>query len=78
MKEIGYWASQEQYSMKELIDFVKDAEKGDLNQHSQVIIFILGHIQMVTVILHGFGFQLPPKGQKNEIYNRRYCCCVPL
>jgi alkanesulfonate monooxygenase SsuD/methylene tetrahydromethanopterin reductase-like flavin-dependent oxidoreductase (luciferase family) len=28
MVEIGYWASQEQYSMQQLIDFVKEAEKG--------------------------------------------------
>ena len=28
MTEIGYWASQEQYSMQQLIDFVKEAEKG--------------------------------------------------
>ena len=28
MTEIGYWASQEQYSMQKLIDFVKEAEKG--------------------------------------------------
>jgi coenzyme F420-dependent glucose-6-phosphate dehydrogenase len=28
MTEIGYWASQEQYSMQRLIDFVKEAEKG--------------------------------------------------
>ncbi|TLX87637.1 MAG: LLM class flavin-dependent oxidoreductase [Thaumarchaeota archaeon] len=28
MTELGYWASQEQYSMQELIDFVKEAEKG--------------------------------------------------
>ena len=28
MAEIGYWASQEQYSMQQLIDFVKKAEKG--------------------------------------------------
>jgi coenzyme F420-dependent glucose-6-phosphate dehydrogenase len=28
MKEIGYWASQEQYSMQQLIDFVREAEKG--------------------------------------------------
>jgi alkanesulfonate monooxygenase SsuD/methylene tetrahydromethanopterin reductase-like flavin-dependent oxidoreductase (luciferase family) len=28
MIEIGYWASQEQYSMQQLIDFVKEAEKG--------------------------------------------------
>ena len=28
MAEIGYWASQEQYSMQQLIDFVKEAEKG--------------------------------------------------
>ena len=28
MTEIGYWASQEQYSMSQLIDFVKEAEKG--------------------------------------------------
>ncbi len=27
MTEIGYWASQEQYSMQQLIDFVKEAEK---------------------------------------------------
>jgi hypothetical protein len=25
---IGYWASQEQYSMQQLIEFVKEAEKG--------------------------------------------------
>jgi coenzyme F420-dependent glucose-6-phosphate dehydrogenase len=28
MKQIGYWASQEQYSMQELINFVQEAEKG--------------------------------------------------
>ena len=28
MRHIGYWASQEQYSMQELIDFVQEAEKG--------------------------------------------------
>src|SRR5919106_6646138 len=28
MKNIGYWASQEQYSMQELINFVQEAEKG--------------------------------------------------
>jgi len=28
MTEIGYWASQEQYSMQQLIDFVREAEKG--------------------------------------------------
>jgi coenzyme F420-dependent glucose-6-phosphate dehydrogenase len=28
MTQIGYWASQEQYSMQQLIDFVKEAEKG--------------------------------------------------
>ena len=28
MTHIGYWASQEQYSMQQLIDFVKEAEKG--------------------------------------------------
>ena len=28
MREIGYWASQEQYSMQELIEFVQEAEKG--------------------------------------------------
>src|SRR5574339_897684 len=28
MTEIGYWASQEQYSMQQLIDFIKDSEKG--------------------------------------------------
>lgn len=27
MTEIGYWASQEQYSMQQLIDFVKEAER---------------------------------------------------
>ncbi|HEY9399402.1 MAG TPA: LLM class flavin-dependent oxidoreductase, partial [Nitrososphaeraceae archaeon] len=27
MTEIGYWASQEQYSMQQLIDFVIEAEK---------------------------------------------------
>lgn len=28
MRHIGYWASQEQYSMQELIEFVQEAEKG--------------------------------------------------
>ena len=28
MRHIGYWASQEQYSMQQLIDFVQEAEKG--------------------------------------------------
>ena len=28
MSHIGYWASQEQYSMQQLIDFVQEAEKG--------------------------------------------------
>jgi len=28
MRHLGYWASQEQYSMQELIDFVQEAEKG--------------------------------------------------
>jgi coenzyme F420-dependent glucose-6-phosphate dehydrogenase len=28
MRHIGYWASQEHYSMQELIDFVQEAEKG--------------------------------------------------
>ena len=28
MRHIGYWASQEQYSMQELINFVQEAEKG--------------------------------------------------
>jgi len=27
---IGYWASQEQYSMQQLIEFVKEAEKGGI------------------------------------------------
>src|ERR671923_1940857 len=28
MRHIGYWASQEQYPMQQLIDFVQEAEKG--------------------------------------------------
>jgi coenzyme F420-dependent glucose-6-phosphate dehydrogenase len=32
MTEIGYWASQEQYSMSQLIDFVKEAEKGGFEE----------------------------------------------
>ena len=28
MRHLGYWASQEQYSMQELINFVQEAEKG--------------------------------------------------
>jgi len=27
---IGYWASQEQYSMQQLIRFIKEAEKGGI------------------------------------------------
>jgi len=27
---IGYWASQEQYSMQQLIEFVKEAERGEI------------------------------------------------
>jgi coenzyme F420-dependent glucose-6-phosphate dehydrogenase len=32
MTKLGYWASQEQYSMNDLIKFVKEAEKGGFNQ----------------------------------------------
>jgi coenzyme F420-dependent glucose-6-phosphate dehydrogenase len=32
MTHIGYWASQEQYSMQQLIDFVKEAEKGGFDR----------------------------------------------
>lgn len=32
MKTIGYWASQEQYSMQKLLDFVKEAEIGGFRQ----------------------------------------------
>src|SRR6187200_56341 len=30
-KTIGYWASQEQYSMQDLLNFVAEAEKGGFN-----------------------------------------------
>jgi coenzyme F420-dependent glucose-6-phosphate dehydrogenase len=32
MKQLGYWASQEQYSMNDLIKFVKEAENGGFDQ----------------------------------------------
>jgi coenzyme F420-dependent glucose-6-phosphate dehydrogenase len=32
MKKLGYWASQEQYSMNDLLKFVKEAESGGFNQ----------------------------------------------
>jgi coenzyme F420-dependent glucose-6-phosphate dehydrogenase len=32
MKKLGYWASQEQYSMNDLIKFVKEAEKMGFDQ----------------------------------------------
>jgi coenzyme F420-dependent glucose-6-phosphate dehydrogenase len=28
---IGYWASQEQYSMQDLLKFITEAERGDFN-----------------------------------------------
>jgi coenzyme F420-dependent glucose-6-phosphate dehydrogenase len=30
--KLGYWASQEQYSMKDLFEFVKEAEKAGFDQ----------------------------------------------
>jgi hypothetical protein len=32
MKTIGYWASQEQYPMQKLLDFVREAEIGGFRQ----------------------------------------------
>jgi len=32
MKQLGDWASQEQYSMNDLIKFVKEAENGGFGQ----------------------------------------------
>ena len=32
MTKLGYWASQEQYSMNDLLKFVKEAESGGFNQ----------------------------------------------
>jgi hypothetical protein len=60
MTLLGYWASQEQYSMQNLLEFVVEAEKTDLHPSLQVITFILGGMTMDLVILHGFGWlQLP-------------------
>lgn len=64
MTEIGYWASQEQYSMQQLIDFVKEAEREDSSQLLQATIFIHGHIRMDMEISHGSGFQPSPNEQR--------------
>ena len=56
MTKIGYWASQEQYSMKDLLQLCRSSRKdGSLIKLLQVTIFILGHIIIVMVTLHGFG-----------------------
>jgi len=55
MTLLGYWASQEQYSMQNLLEFVVEAEKADLHPSLRVITFILGGMTMDLVILHGFG-----------------------
>ena len=55
MAILGYWASQEQYSMHNLIKFVIEAEKGGFTATSLVTISIPGGIIMAMVILHGFG-----------------------
>ena len=54
---IGYWASQEQYSMQQLIDFVKEAEKGGIITTMTSDISIPGGMMVGMVILHGFGQQ---------------------
>jgi coenzyme F420-dependent glucose-6-phosphate dehydrogenase len=64
MTEIGYWASQEQYSMQQLIDFVREAEKSGFgttltSDHFHPWSHTNGHGN-----LHGSGFQLPLKEQK--------------
>jgi hypothetical protein len=57
---LGLLASQEQYSMQNLLEFVVEAEKADLHPSLRVITFILGGMTMDLVILHGFGWlQLP-------------------
>lgn len=33
MTILGYWASQEQYSMKDLFEFVKEAENAGFDQN---------------------------------------------
>lgn len=64
MTEIGYWASQEQYSMQQLIDFVKEAERAGFESTLTSDIFIHGRIQMDMEISHGSGFRPSPKEQK--------------
>ena len=55
MTLLGYWASQEQYSMQNLLEFVVEVKRADLHPSLQVITFILGGMTMDLVILHGFG-----------------------
>lgn len=55
MPLVGYWASQEQYSMHNLLEFITEAEKGDFHLLLQVTIFIRGGMTTDLVISHGPG-----------------------
>lgn len=54
-KRLGYWASQEQYAMQDLLKFVIEAEKNGFDSCLTSDHFILGGMIMDMVILLGFG-----------------------
>jgi alkanesulfonate monooxygenase SsuD/methylene tetrahydromethanopterin reductase-like flavin-dependent oxidoreductase (luciferase family) len=65
MTVLGYWASQEQYSMQNLLEFVGQAEKGGFTPILTSDHFHLGGMTMGLAILHGFGWpQLPNELRK--------------
>ena len=49
---LGYWAAQEQYSMANLFEFVKEAERCGF---TTAMTIIHGGMIMAMEILHGFG-----------------------
>ena len=62
---VGYWASQEQYSMQDLLKFVTEAERGGLS--SCLFTFIPGGMIMDMVISLGCGW--PPQLSERKIWS---------
>ena len=76
---VGYWASQEQYSMQDLLKFVVEAERGGLktcltSDHFHPWWHDNGYGNFTWVWIVAAA----ERTKEYAIYNRSNCCCLSL